>query len=127
MQPVTPKQSLPLRQATGGEHGGHNAAPIAPTTGGSFANTLAQTITQAIPQNGSTAHGDHGGASSQTGLGNSGTGSTQYSGTYGATVGGHPGHNSLKSVGHFEKHALQEAVLGLRSYRQQLIASNLYN
>ena len=129
MSPVTPIQSSPPPpQAAEGEHGGHNAATGTPAAGSSFANTLAQTISQATPQAGGTAHGTHGVTSAPAGPGNSGTGSAQHSGAHGATDGsGHPGHIPLTGTGHSGKHGLQEAALGLRAYRQQLIASNIAN
>ena len=66
--------------------------------------------------------------SAPAGPGNSGTGSAQHSGAHGATDGsGHPGHIPLTGTGHSGKHGLQEAALGLRAYRQQLIASNIAN
>lgn len=101
--------SLPQPTADGG-HANHGAP-----AGTSFAETLSQAIGQPTVV---SPHGNHGGASSNG----------QHGGM--TTPGGdtHPQHVPLNSQGHSGKtHSVQEVALGVRAYRQQLIASNIAN
>ncbi len=126
MPSFTPLSSAPLNPLqVGGDHSGHNAVPTTPTVGNSFANVLAQTIAQVAPQAGGSAHGDHGGTS-----GTSGSVPGQRASNPSATKvagGDPPGHIPLKGAGHGVPHGLQQVALGVRAYRQQLIASNIAN
>jgi flagellar basal-body rod protein FlgB len=97
---------------SGGEHSGHGAGASVPSGGGqSFSNVLAQAINQASAGSGSgtdgTAHsGGHANMSSS-----------------GAPLGLLPTGGANRPA----EHGLQETALGLRAYRQQLIASNIAN
>lgn len=126
MSPVNPLPSASSPpQPAGGGHSGHNALPSTSAASNSFANVLAQTISQVSPQSGGSAHGDHGGTS-----GNPGSVPEQRTRNPSATnltENWHPGHIPLKGTGHGVQHGLQQVVLDVRAYRQQLIASNIAN
>lgn len=111
---------------SGGEHGDHgvNSTASNASVGQPFSTVLAQAIGQA-PE--SAAHGSHGG----TGNGLSANG-TSPSGASNATAntpngGSHSAHFPIGKSDHVGEHGFQESVLGLRAYRQQLIASNIAN
>jgi flagellar basal-body rod protein FlgB len=126
MPPVTSLPSAPSPPPpSGGDHSGHNVASAPSTVGNSFANVLAQTISQVNPQSNGSAHGDHGGTP-----GASGSVPGQHasiSSVIDPSEGRHPGHIPLKGSVHGVQHGLQQVALGVRAYRQQLIASNIAN
>lgn len=107
--------SVPTTPPTGGGHGDHGASAALP--GGnepSFSATLAQAVSQASA----------GGTTSANGAAPSGRPDSSANLTYG---GPHPAHFPIGGAQHGDKHAFQESALGLRAYRQQLIASNIAN
>lgn len=117
-------QSALQRPANSG-HADHGANAVVPGTnsGGSFSATLAQAVNQ-VPAG--RTHGDHGG------VGGSSAPGPSPSGAHGPTVttsdsGAHPRHIPIGGSNHGGEHSFQEAALGLRSYRQQLIAANIAN
>lgn len=115
MPPVSGIGNPPsVQPPLGGEHGGHAAAPNT-GPGQSFSTALAQAIDQA-PRGG--AHGGHGLA------GGSGGHTVPVSAP---SSGSHPQHFQIGESNHGGGHSLQEIALGLRTYRQQLIASNIAN
>lgn len=106
----------PVQPSPGSGHGDHAANATAPNTnaGQSFSATLAQAINQAAPGGG--AHDGHGSASG----GRDATTSIPNGGS-------HPRHFPIGGSNHGGEHGFQETALGLRAYRQQLIASNIAN
>ena len=97
-----------------GSHANHGA-----TAGVSFGDALSQAIGQRAA---ASPHGNHGGA----------TGNAQHGGHGGSLTSSsseqHSQHFPLSSQAHGgEKHGVQEMALGVRAYRQQLIASNIAN
>ena len=130
MPPVAGIGNTPTtQQPSGGEHGSHatNAPPSSGSRGQSFSATLAQAISQPA---GGGAHGGHSNASSDSVA-------TPASGRLHSTShnanpspsndGSHPGHIPISGSNHGSKPHFQETALGLRAYRQQLIASNIAN
>lgn len=115
MPPVSGIGNPPsVQPPLGGEHGGHAAAPNT-GSGQSFSTALAQAIDQAP---GST-HDGHGFANG---------GSAGHAMPTSAPNGGsHPQHFQIGASNHGGERSLQEIALGLRTYRQQLIASNIAN
>ena len=105
----------PLFSGGHGDHGVNAAVPDA-STGQSFSTALAQAMEQAP---GGGAHGGHGMADNGTG-GRNTPGSILNSGS-------HPRHFQIGESNHGGERSLQETALGLRAYRQQLIASNIAN
>ena len=107
--------SPPLHPPVDGGHANHGA-----TAGASFADALSQ----AIGQTGAAApHGNHDGGT---------TGNSQHGGHGGGLTSSssepHPQHVPLSSQAQGgKKHDVQEMALGVRAYRQQLIASNIAN
>ena len=107
--------SPPLQPPVDGGHANHGA-----TAGASFADALSQ----AIGQTGAAApHGKHGGGT---------TGNSQHGGHGGGLTSSssepHPQHVPLSSQAQGGKeHSVQEMALGVRAYRQQVIASNIAN
>jgi flagellar basal-body rod protein FlgB len=97
-----------------GDHGANTAIPIA-SPGQSFSTSLAQAIDRSP---GSGAHGGHG-------VANGGSGHT--ASTSVANSGSHPRHFQIGESNHGDTRSLQEIALGVRAYRQQLIASNIAN
>jgi len=83
------------------------------TAGSAFSIALTQAISQAAEGN---KHGDRGG----TGVGHNTTASASNGST-------HPQHIPIGALNHGSEHGFQETALGLRAYRQQLIASNIAN
>ncbi len=124
MPPATDIGNLPpVQPPAGGGHGPHGAGLGALANGGgtvSFADALAQAVGQTAAAG--AAHGSHGG----------GAPDAAPHGTHGGGAltlpGGdpHPGHIAL-AASHAAGHQFQEVALGLRAYRQQLIASNIAN
>jgi len=129
MPPVSGVVNPPPVQPPGGGHGDHdaNAAPNA-STGQSFSAALAQAINQAP---GAEAHGSHGSASggvTESFSANSAPRSGGHATSAGIlSEGSNLRHFPIGGVGHDEGHGFQETALGLRAYRQQLIASNIAN
>ncbi|MBI5920678.1 MAG: flagellar basal body rod protein FlgB [Betaproteobacteria bacterium] len=105
----------PVPPLSGSGHGDHAANATAPNTivGQSFSATLAQAISQSP---GGSAHSDHGGA-----------GSGRNAATSVPNGDSHPRHFPIGALNHGGEHGFQETALGLRAYRQQLIASNIAN
>jgi flagellar basal-body rod protein FlgB len=102
---------------------------VAPNAGAgqSFSTALAQAISQAP---GGGAHGSHGGEVG--GMTASGANGAPHSGGHAASTGipnggTDPRHFPIGESNHGGDHGIQETVLGLRAYRQQLIASNIAN
>lgn len=127
MPPVSGVGNLPpVQPPSGGGHGDHGASPAAPnaSAGQPFSTVLAQAIGQAP---GGAAHGSHSGAGD--GLSANGTSSSGASNASANTQndGSHPAHFPIGRSNHVGDHGFQESVLGLRAYRQQLIASNIAN
>lgn len=108
--------STPVQPPSGGGHGDHgvNAAVSNTPAGQSFSSALAQALTPAAPS-GST-HAGHGSAD-----GGHNTAASIPNG------GSHPQHFPIGAANHGGEHGFQETALGLRAYRQQLIASNIAN
>lgn len=124
--PITGIGNSPAPQAPAGGHGSHVAtagSSPAAATGLSFAATLAAVAGRA------PSSGFHGGLA--TGGGGLGTSSARSSvspsGHAGASGASHPLHIPLAGSAHGGGHDFQEIALGLRAYRQQLIASNIAN
>lgn len=118
----------PPIQPADGSHANHGATAGAVATNGpgSFADALTQAIGQPAA---APPHGNHGGTSG----GHNGHGGITGGGAHGAGLSSpssdpHPQHFPLTSQGHGgQKHGVQEMALGVRAYRQQLIASNIAN
>jgi len=105
----------PIQPTADGGHANHGA-----TAGASFADALSQAIGQPAA---ASPHGNHGGGAS---------GSSQHGGHGGGLTSPssdpHPQHVPLTSQAHGgKKHGVQEVALGVRAYRQQLIAANIAN
>ncbi|MFZ2853811.1 MAG: flagellar basal body rod protein FlgB [Rhodocyclaceae bacterium] len=90
-------------------HEGHGGAP-GNTDNGTFSKALAQAIAQKANHHGAS-HGAHG---------------DQVAGIAPSTASAHPNHFSIGKGGH-AGHNLQQKMLGVRAYRQQLLASNIAN
>jgi flagellar basal-body rod protein FlgB len=105
----------PVQPPHGGEHGGHTAVPNT-GSGQSFSTALAQAMDQPP---GESEHGGHATASGGAG------GHTMPLSA--PSSGAHPQHFQIGESSHGGQHSLQEVVLGVRAYRQQLIASNIAN
>ena len=88
----------PVQPPSGGGHGDHSANATAPNA--SAGQAFSTVLAQAISQ--ATPSGATNGSS-------------------------HPLHFPVGGSNHGGEHGFQEAVLGLRAYRQQLIASNIAN
>lgn len=99
------------------------------SAGQSFPTALAQAASR---MSGSGTHHGHGGAGGGTAAPFSATGAPHSGGHTGATAsvpngGTHPQHFSVGGAKPGGEHGMQETVLALRAYRQQLIASNIAN
>ena len=94
----------PVQPPSGGGHVEHaaNAVPPNARAGKSFSTALAQALSQA----------PGGGLNAATSVPNGGA---------------HPQHFPIGASNHGGEHGFQETALGLRAYRQQLIASNIAN
>lgn len=109
----------PVLPTSGGGHGNHGGnADSNVGVGQSFSSALAQAIG---PSSGGGAHDGHGGATSASPT--SGGNATIETSSGGSTQ---PRHFPI-GQSHGGEHNIQETVLGLRAYRQQLIASNIAN
>lgn len=105
---IPPATTTPSSSAQGG-HEGHGGAPGS-TDNGAFSEALNQAIAQR-GNNPAASHGVHGG---------------QVAGTPSSTASAHPNHFSVRQGGH-AGHNFQQKMLGVRVYRQQLLASNIAN
>ena len=107
----------PVQPPLGSGHRDHGANTAIPnrSQGQSFSTELAQAIDRAP---GSGAHGGHG-------VSNGGSGHTASASV--ANSGSHPRHFQIGESNHGDARSLQEIALGVRAYRQQLIASNIAN
>jgi len=126
MSPVTGTAPTPILSHSSSGHADQGSNAVAPNSGPgtSFSATLAHAISQS---SGGSAHGSHGNA----GNGSWVTGvspSTAHSTTVSIpNEGAHPLHIPIGSAGHGGGHGFQETSLGLRAYRQELIAANIAN
>jgi len=126
-----PPVSVPPLQQPGnsgqGERGGNQPSANNPV-GPSFAAALA--LASGQPSAGET-HGGHDSTAGNSAALLSGSGVSHVSG-HGLSVspsggGSHSGGMPAGGAGHGSEHSFQETALGLRAYRQQLIASNIAN
>lgn len=125
MPPVSPIGNLlPVQPPLGGGHGDHGANAVVPnaSAGQSFETALAQAVSQAP---GGNAPGNHGGSVGTNSALSHSSGRAAVLGVQGG--GPHPRHFQIGEANHGGGHSLQEAALGVRVYRQQLIASNIAN
>lgn len=130
MPPVAGIGNTPTtQQPSGGEHSNHATNAVSPngSSGQSFSTTLAQAISQPA---GGGAHGGHSNGSSE--LVAAPASGAPHSASHNANSspsndGSHPGHIPINGSNHGAKPHFQETALGLRAYRQQLIASNIAN
>ncbi|MBN8475745.1 flagellar basal body rod protein FlgB [Sulfuritalea sp.] len=126
MPPVSPiGNSPPVQPALGGGvgHHGTNAVVLDASAGQSFETALAQAVNQAP---GGSAHGNHSGSAGSNGALSHSSGRASVLSVQGG--GSHPRHFQIGEANHGGGgHSLQEVALGLRGYRQQLIASNIAN
>lgn len=114
----------PVQPSSGSGHGDHGSNTAAPNanTGQSFSSALAQALSQAP---GGGTHGGH-----DSGISTSGAPSHSGEHMLAASVpngGSHPQHFPIGGSNHGGEHSFHETVLGLRAYRQELIASNIAN
>lgn len=124
MSPVTEVAPSPIPSHSGGVHADQGGNAIAPNAGAgtSFSATLALAISQS---SGGSAHGSHGNAGNGswvTGVSPSNGHSTPL-----PNEGAHPLHIPIGGADHGGGHGFQETTLGLRAYRQELIAANIAN
>ena len=113
VQPATPPSS-------GGEHGNHPTGQSLPASGQTFASALSQAIGQASGD-GHTGHGASPGAAALPHANSSHAPAGSQSGsTYSR-------HFTIGENHQGENHGFQETALGVRAYRQELIASNIAN
>lgn len=120
---VNPPAAPPAN--AGGDHAGHGGGGAAPTFATAYANALAG----AAPAQAQPAAGHAHGASPAGAPAASPAAGGGSHGSHGASsTGGGPRFIPLAGQQHGgENHDIQELVLGLRAYRQQLIASNIAN
>lgn len=105
-----------------GDHAGHaNGSGAAPT----FAATFASALANASPAPASGTAGHAHGMSLPTPAGSSASGN--FHGGHGWSSGNGPLFIPLAGEPQGRNHGFQEMVVGLRAYRQQLIASNIAN
>ena len=105
---IPPSANTPFPSVQGG-HEGHGGAP-GNIDNGVFSEALNQAIAQKANTPGA-GHGAHGG---------------QFPGMASNTASAHPNHFSVGQGGH-AGHDFQQKMLGVRVYRQQLLASNIAN
>lgn len=119
-----PELNGPQAVAPPSTHGNHGGAPAASApNGGSFSDALGQAVAQA---NATAGHGAHGGSEPGS------TGAVHGGGHAGGAMSApssepHPQHFSIGGAPHRGPTHFQEKALGLRVYRQQLLASNIAN
>ncbi len=111
--------------AAAGAHGNHSATPA--TSAGASVPTgkFDDALNQAISQAPAADHGAHGGGT--PGAGSAHGGGHSSASLLSSNSEPHPQHFPIGPNGHGGRHGLQEKMLGLRAYRQQLIASNIAN
>jgi len=105
---IPPAANTPLSSVQGG-HEGHGGASANADNGG-----FSQALNQAIAQKANNPEGSHGAHSEQV------------AGTATGASSAHPNHFSIGQGGH-RGHDFQQKMLGVRVYRQQLLASNIAN
>ena len=105
---ISPAANTPSPPVQGG-HEVHGGGP-AITDNGAFSQALNQAIAQKSNNRGG-GHGTHG---------------REFSGTASSTTSAHPKDLSIGQGGH-AGHYFQQKMLGVRAYRQQLLASNIAN
>ena len=113
VQPATPPSS-------GGEHGNHPTGQSLPASGQTFASALSQAIGQAS----SGGHAGHGASPGAAALPHANSSHATAGSQSGST---HPRHFTIGENHQGENHGFQETALGVRAYRQELIASNIAN
>ena len=113
VQPATPTSS-------GGGHGDHPAGQSLPASGQTFSSALSQAIGQAS-SGGHAGHGPNPGAAALPHANSSHATAGSQSGST------HPRHFTIGENHQGENHGFQETALGVRAYRQELIASNIAN
>ncbi len=106
--------------SSGGGHGDHPTGQSPPASGQTFASALSQAIGQ-VSNGGHTGHGTSPGT---TALLSANSSHVTAGGQSGST---HARHFTIGENHKGENHGFQEAALGVRTYRQQLIASNIAN
>ncbi len=128
MATVSPSGSQPVQPATGPGHGTHQpnaklAGRGASVEGTTFSAVLAQTAVS--PSGG--GHSAHAGMAGGSQGGGSSPSLQRDNSMNAPSASAHPGHIPLRGASHSGGHSFQEQVLGLRAYRQQLIAANIAN
>lgn len=112
-QPSTPASS-------GSGHGDHPTGQSSPAAGQTFASALSQAIGQAS----GGGHAGHGAGPGTAALPHASSSHVTPSSQSGST---HPRHFTIGDNHQGENHGFQEVALGVRAYRQELIASNIAN
>ena len=120
--PPAAKNSAPPVQ---GGHEGHSSASNA-TNNGAFADALNQAIFQQANNIPAASHAAHGGAPSGGASQNGGHSGGHAPRMASSSASSHPNHFSIGQGGH-AGHDFQQKMLGVRVYRQQLLASNIAN
>ena len=115
--PIPP--AIPPSTSVQGGHEGHSASSGGANNGG-FSEALNQAIVQQA-NNPVVSHGNHGGQGAGV-VGHTG----HSSGMASSTASAHPNHFTVGQGGH-AGHIFQQKMLGVRVYRQQLLASNIAN
>lgn len=104
----------------GGGHGDHPAGQSLPASGQTFSSALSQAIGQAS----GGGHAGHGAGPNTPALPHANSSQAAAGGQSGST---HPRHFTIGENHQGENHGFQETALGVRAYRQELIASNIAN
>ncbi len=111
----------PIASASnGGGHGDHPTGQALPASGQTFSSALSQAIGQAS----GSGHAGHGAGPNTPALPHANSSQAAAGGQSGST---HSRHFTIGENHQGEKHGIQETVLGVRAYRQELIASNIAN
>ncbi|CAB1369023.1 flagellar basal body rod protein FlgB [Denitratisoma oestradiolicum] len=103
-----------------GGHGNHPGDQSSSASGQTFASTLSQAIGQAT----GGGHAGHGAGPSTPALPHANSSHATAGSQSGST---HPRHFTIGENHQGEKHGFHETALGVRAYRQELIASNIAN
>jgi len=106
--------------SSGGGHGVHPTSQSSSASGQTFSSALSQ----AIGQTSGAGHDGHGGNLGIATLPHVSSSHATASNQSGST---HSRHFTIGESHQGEKHGVQETALGVRAYRQQLIASNIAN
>ena len=116
---IPPVANASMSPTQGGHEGHGNGGGNA--EGGAFSGALSQAIAQQAgsPMSTHAAHGGVGSSGNSQGIGHS-------SGMLSNNAAGHSAHFPIGQGGH-GSHDFQQKMLGVRAYRQQLIASNIAN